>query len=454
MVKKPRKGMLFGAAALLAGVALGAVGMMSLRGGDGPYASSPPSARSMGAASAPAAASTYVKAVSVNCEMAPILPAGGDGDGRVPLQARPAAASGNEVASLILGGKEAAAAGRKHDAEVSFLNACRNAAVLQEGEGIPLADAMYQLARHYATVAAFGSPKSRELLQRAERLYSASLEGYRARLGPAHEKTKFAQEGLITVQQGTGTAVVAKGAPAAGHAAPTAPSAAPAPVPPSVATAPAAAPAAATPAPAQASAAPPRERVAAAAPEAEQAQKTEQPAPHRTSPSFNCASARSTTEKLICGDEELARLDRELGGLHQRAKQAAADPRAFQKNSDAEWQRREQTCRDRECLLRWYAQRRAELSASARRPQPADTAAAEPKPATPQARSTTADARPARTAPADAAAQEDAAPPPRPQRPARVAAPDPEFEAPPPPPASAMGNGGEVPTAEGSAGAP
>jgi uncharacterized protein len=96
------------------------------------------------------------------------------------------------------------------------------------------------------------------------------------------------------------------------------------------------------------------------------------PAPRRTtSPSFDCAKARSTTEKLICGDEELARMDRDLGRLHQRAKEAAPDRRAFQRNSDAEWQQREDTCRDRECLRNWYAERRQELSAAAAAPRPA-----------------------------------------------------------------------------------
>ncbi|MGV3495136.1 MAG: lysozyme inhibitor LprI family protein, partial [Ramlibacter sp.] len=84
----------------------------------------------------------------------------------------------------------------------------------------------------------------------------------------------------------------------------------------------------------------------------------------RTEPSFDCDLARSTTERLICADDDLARQDRELGRLFQRAKQAAPDPRAFQRQSDAAWQRREDTCRDRACLQRWYAQRRAELSAS------------------------------------------------------------------------------------------
>ena len=64
---------------------------------------------------------------------------------------------------------------------------------------------------------AFGAPRSGELLQRAERLYSASLEGYRARYGEEHEKSRFAREGLTTVQLtgGKSPAVIAKAAPAA-----------------------------------------------------------------------------------------------------------------------------------------------------------------------------------------------------------------------------------------------
>ena len=195
----------------MAGVAAGAIGMMSLRGGDGPYAASPAaSARSMGGAPATTA---FIKAVAGNCEMAPVLSSAGTGDGHAILQANPAAATAAEVASLILDGKEAAASGHQRDAEIDFLNACRNSAALPDSDGIPLADSMYQLGRHYANVAAFGSPNSRDLFQRAERLYSASLEAYRARYGEGHEKTKFAQAGLATVQQvtgGTPPTVVAK----------------------------------------------------------------------------------------------------------------------------------------------------------------------------------------------------------------------------------------------------
>ncbi len=78
-------------------------------------------------------------------------------------------------------------------------------------------------------------------------------------------------------------------------------------------------------------------------------------------PSFDCARARSVPEKLICSDSQLARLDRELGQLHSRAKMSARNTWAFKQRSDEEWRRREATCRDRECLLQWFGQRRYQL---------------------------------------------------------------------------------------------
>ena len=227
MVKNSRTPILF-AGALLVGVAAGAIGMMSMRGGDGPYASTPGQAtHAMGAAPTSTA---FVMAVAGNCDMAPVLPHAGSGDGQESLQAKPDAANAGEVASLILRGKEAAAAGRQHDAEVGFLNACRSAAALTDGDPIPLADSMYQLGRLYANAAALGSPQAKPLFQRAERLYSASLEAYRARYGDNGEKTHYAQQGLLTVQQATGgkaPVAIAKAAPPL-----TAASSAPAPVAP------------------------------------------------------------------------------------------------------------------------------------------------------------------------------------------------------------------------------
>ncbi|MEJ7930511.1 hypothetical protein WG922_11060 [Ramlibacter sp. AN1015] len=79
-------------------------------------------------------------------------------------------------------------------------------------------------------------------------------------------------------------------------------------------------------------------------------------------PSFDCRRARSTPEKLICSDAELARLDRELGRLYARARTASGDPASFRRQQNVEWTRREQTCKTRECLVAWYARRRQQLS--------------------------------------------------------------------------------------------
>jgi hypothetical protein len=88
-------------------------------------------------------------------------------------------------------------------------------------------------------------------------------------------------------------------------------------------------------------------------------------------PSFDCSKARSVSEKMICSDAELASLDRELGQVSARAKNATTDRAAFQRQQDREWRMREALCRDRVCLLRWYAQRRQQLMAVIeRREQP------------------------------------------------------------------------------------
>jgi tetratricopeptide (TPR) repeat protein len=44
-------------------------------------------------------------------------------------------------------------------------------------------------------------------------------------------------------------------------------------------------------------------------------------------PSFNCATARRTVEKVICANPELADLDREVNGLYARAAREVRDPR-------------------------------------------------------------------------------------------------------------------------------
>ncbi len=79
------------------------------------------------------------------------------------------------------------------------------------------------------------------------------------------------------------------------------------------------------------------------------------------SPSFDCSRARSRSEKIICSDAELARLDRDLGRLHARARTSSPDPVSFRRQNDQEWRNRESICRDRECLVQWYMHRRQQL---------------------------------------------------------------------------------------------
>src|SRR5690606_22748009 len=110
------------------------------------------------------------------------------------------AASAGTISALLLSGKEAAAAGKARDAEAAFLMACRSAEGLT-GDPVPLADAQYQLGRHYAQLASLPDAARRdELLRRAEGLHASSLEAFRRHRGAGHEKTRFAAEGLERVR--------------------------------------------------------------------------------------------------------------------------------------------------------------------------------------------------------------------------------------------------------------
>lgn len=293
------------------------------------------------APAAPAAKPAVAMAVApvgphAACPAGPAIAAAGAGDGQ--LRAPAETAGKIDIAALILRGKEAAASGRLRDAEVSFLSACRAADRIERADAEP-ADARYQLGRHYATVLLTGSAAANanraELLKRAELLYADSLQAYRARHGEDHEKTRFAAEGLATLRQSSA------------QAAPARPAAAPPPRP-VIATAPPPPPAA-----------PPRQ-ARVEAPTTPERQATA--ARSRGRPSFDCARARSPSERAICSDAELAQLDRDLGRLHARARDSAGDSVAFRRQNDREWRRREATCRgDRECLRRWYDRRRDQL---------------------------------------------------------------------------------------------
>lgn len=336
-------GLLFGAAAVWLVVYLGSRG--NSPDAARANAPSPQSAVVAAVARPPAAVATAPTAASAatqlqqysQCPIQPAVTPGGDGDGRVKLQAELSGKSAADVAAFIVAGKEAAAADRPRDAEVAFMMACRASDSLLGSSSPAPADARYQLGRHYASAVLAGdsgaSPKRAELLKRSEVLYSDSLQSYVAKYGKDHEKSRFAAEGLTKVQQNAARTGRPPVTVAAAHARP---------------------PARVVPAPA-----PQRQDVEVAIVNTPVRQATGEA--NRGSPSFDCRRARSYSERTICADSELARLDRDLGRLHARAKSAAMDSAAFRRRNDREWQRRESSCRDRDCLMRWYAERRNQL---------------------------------------------------------------------------------------------
>ena len=269
------------------------------------------------------------------CPLQPAASVAGRKDGQFVLQADLSGMTAKNIASFIVLGKEAAASGRPRDADVAFLMSCRVADQLQGMDSTESADAKYQLGWLYARLALEGASLAAgrtELRRRAERLYADSLRTYQARYGPAHEKTRFAAEGLAALS----------------------------PVP-------------------ESSSKPFQTSVPASQSRQEAATLPKPPDLSVTAPpgpSFDCAKARSMVEKMICSDAELARLDRELGRVYARAKNAATDSAAFRRHNSEEWHRREATCRDRECLLRWYANRYDQLMRVLQGPEPAPPTAA------------------------------------------------------------------------------
>ena len=78
--------------------------------------------------------------------------------------------------------------------------------------------------------------------------------------------------------------------------------------------------------------------------------------------SFDCTKAQSIPEYLICHDPDLAAADRELEQIYEQAKTSAHDQDAFKERIRKQWNYREKNCRDKACLLSWYAYQKDVLS--------------------------------------------------------------------------------------------
>lgn len=90
--------------------------------------------------------------------------------------------------------------------------------------------------------------------------------------------------------------------------------------------------------------------------------------PLRQGPGFDCGYARSRSERLVCGDAELARLDRRLNRAFDQAVEAGVPYRSLREDQD-DWLRiREHAAREagRGAVASVYRQRIAELSDLAR----------------------------------------------------------------------------------------
>jgi hypothetical protein len=293
-----------------------------------------------------------------DCPLRPLLTAAAGGkDGQVFPPAEVDGKKASDIEALLVAGKEAAAAGLVRDAEVDFLTSCRVADALKGAGSMDSANARYELARHYVTVAddprMSSIPDRTALFARAQSYYEDSLQRFRAEWGDDNEKTRFAAQGLEGARAALAQATRPSDDADAADTARMGASPASAAAPQELQSVPEQSPRAAAPSP------------AAAVKNAKSRHMVTAAAPHRAAlpqPSFDCRKARSYSERTICADPVLAQLDRDLGRLHARAKRAAADPAAFNRQNNAEWHRREATCRDRSCLLRWYSDRRQQLT--------------------------------------------------------------------------------------------
>jgi uncharacterized protein len=105
------------------------------------------------------------------------------------------------------------------------------------------------------------------------------------------------------------------------------------------------------------------------------------PAATRAAPSFDCRLARTSIERAICGDDELAGWDARMGQAFQQAMRTQRDPRALQENQRNWIIQRDRTCGSTpeipfSCLLEMTKQRAAalaQLAASTPSPPPAPT---------------------------------------------------------------------------------
>ncbi|RZI70195.1 MAG: hypothetical protein EOP80_17030 [Variovorax sp.] len=273
-----------------------------------------PAAAASEAAAPPAP--VMAAAVPAGCPADPLLARAGDADGQFSLQAALATNSGSDPSAFLKVAGDMAGQGRARDAEVAYIVACRVAAQASGSPSTPVADVQTQLAQHYAALANLPARAGQrpQLVERATSLLQEGVRTYSAALGANASKTQLASRRLDALNQPNETII---SGPGAGLDATT---------------------------------------LGAAAASAEAAAGVNPGA------SADCANARSASEKVVCTDEDIAELDRDLDRLRAQARAVTRDPGGFAQRQEQAWAKRESQCKgDKACLRSWYAQRKREL---------------------------------------------------------------------------------------------
>ena len=263
-----------------------------------------PSAAAAPTASVPPAQAMGAQSASSACAAEPGVPQGAAGDGQFNLQAALDSADTAPPSAFIAVAKEAADQGRHRDAEVALIAACRVTERSAPAPSAPLSRVMNLLGQHYVAVA--GTQTDGELrealLARGRDLLDGSVRGYTAVLGAGASRTRDAAERLAAAQ--------------------------------------------ADPAPLQQHASLRRG----------DADADEQALQQRDG---GCGPGPA---HLTCRDADLQQLEADLGRLRAQAESVSRDPAGLQRRA-AQAEARRDACTSRECLVRWYAQRRGELLA-------------------------------------------------------------------------------------------
>lgn len=303
MVKSWRNAGMFAVGAVAALAVLGAyVGWF--RPSAEPVAAPPPYASAPAPApeaAIPAPAAQAVAAAS-SCPGQALAPAAREGDGQFSLQAALGTGGRFDPGAFLAVARESAQEGRWRDAEVALLAACHAAEQAAGRQSTPVADVKSQLGQQYVQLASApaGEGVRDSLLQRASELLADSAGTYEAVLGRNASKTRLAQERLAKVRE---------------------------------------------PAPLQADAG------------------QEAPSTATLGAAPDAAPRRGDAVLMINSDPELAQLEHDLQRLRAQASTVSRDPAGMQRRDAAAIAQRDARCRDKSCVVQWYAERRRQLLA-------------------------------------------------------------------------------------------